>query len=44
LVLRNKAGNKTLYLDAENGNINMSGTIKSFNYSPGIIGSGWCID
>lgn len=44
LTLRNNNGDRTMYLDAESGDLNLSGTLKSFNYSPGILGSGWLID
>lgn len=44
LTLRNNDGRKTMYLEAETGNLNLSGTLKSFNYSPGILGSGWMIN
>lgn len=44
LTLKNHEGDTTLQMDAETGNVRLSGTIQSFNYHPGFIGSGWCID
>ncbi len=44
LTLRNNDGQHTMYLDAATGDLNLSGTLKSFNYSPGILGTGWLID
>ena len=44
LTLRNNQGQKTLSLEAETGDLLISGTMQSFNYSSGIIGTGWKID
>lgn len=44
LTLRNKEGQKTLFAEAETGNLMLSGTMQSFNYVPGFVGSGWQIN
>lgn len=43
LFMRNDNGERTFELDTD-GNILMSGTLQSFDYRPGILGTGWCID
>lgn len=44
LTLRNSNNQETLSMDNETGDLTLRGSLQSYNYVPGILGSGWRID
>ena len=43
-ALKNNQGDDTLKVDRETGDLTIRGSMQSFNYYPGSLGSGWKID